>query len=380
MKGKFTLLAALLLSANAFAQHNVTTGGQRYSLLTEGTGAWCPHCSDGAVYVENVLASTPKAVAISVHNNDGMSFADGNVLDDTLNNGWPWGTVDMTWFSGQSQIALNRSVWGPKVNERIALGAKYDLTMTHSYNQSTKTITVNVTGKALEALTGSYVFNVYLTEDSVVGPNGSMYSQANHSTYNSNPSHKYYNKGTTINGFPHKKVLRATLGGPWGTAAATNPAANSSVTKTFTFVVPAQWGSPALTPKTGKMNLVAVVHKAKSGALSNSNYPEVMNTIEAKFAPWNPQGIDNVEAFANLQVYPNPASTVVNVRTILNEPADSKITITNSVGQVMFSKTYAKGGSILAESISVANFANGLYFVNISSNGNTVTEKISISK
>jgi hypothetical protein len=288
----------------------------------------------------------------------------------------------MNWFSAATSISVNRGQWQAKVNERLLLTNKYDLTMTHTYNPTTKVLTVNVTGKALEALTGSFVFNVYLTEDSVVGPNGSAYSQTNATSYNTNPSHKYYNKNNgsgKIDGFQHMQVLRAMMGGTWGTAAATNPAANSSVTKTFTFTIPAQWGSPALTPKMNKLKLVGVVHKAQTGAISSTNYPEVFNSVQAKVWPWG-VGVEQVSNFSEIEMFPNPATSLVAIRGLLNSPADVNVTITNTIGQVVYNKTYPKGGSFFAESISLANFNNGTYVVNVTSEGKTATEKLVVNK
>lgn len=382
MNVKF-ILAALLLSGTAYAQQNVSTNGQRYALLTEGTGAWCQHCSDGAVFVENVLAGNPKAIAISVHNSDGMSFADGNTLDDALSDGWPWGTIDMHYFSGDV-VSLNRSQWSTRVNERTALAADVDLTMTHSYDQTTRTLTVNVTAKALKSISGDYNINVYLTEDSVVGPNNNSYNQKNDSVrYNNNPSHKYYkaNNDPTkwyIIGFKHMQVLRATLGGPWGVSGIKNPAANATVTKTFTYTVPAQYGG--LNVKLNKLKLVAVVHKAVSGTISKTNYPDVLGSVQAKVLPWNPSGIAQVSNFTEMKVFPNPASSVIGIQALVNEPAETKVTITNAVGQTVFTKMYPAGGSMFAESISVEHLNSGLYFVTVSSNGSSVVEKLFINK
>ncbi len=382
MKMKF-ILAAVLLSGTAYAQQNVSTNGQRYALLTEGTGAWCMHCSDGAVFVENILASTPKANAISVHNDDGMSFPDGNIIDAALSAGWPWGTVDMHFFTGSS-ISLNRGYWQTRVNERLALAAEVDLTMTHFYDQTTKTLTVNVTAKALKAISGNYNINVYLTEDEVVGPNSSDYNQANSiADYNTKVGHKYYNKnnsadGKRIVGFKHMQVLRATLGGPWGVAGFNNLALNATATKTFTYTVPDKYD--VLTTKLGKLKLVAVVHKAVSGTISTTNYPDVLNSVQAKVLPWNPSGIAQVSNFTEMKVFPNPASSVIGIQALVNEPAETKVTITNAVGQTVFTKMYPAGGSMFAESISVEHLNSGLYFVTVSSNGSSVVEKLFINK
>jgi len=373
----------MALSTASFAQQNVKTNGTHYSLLIEGTGAWCQHCSDGAAYVEDVLSKTPNCIAVSEHNSDGMSFPDGNTLDAALNDGWPWGSVDMHYFNG-GKIAQNRSYWQSDVNSQLALPAKYDLTMTHSYDQSTRTLTVTLTGKALTALTGKYNFNVYLDEDSVVGPNSNQYNQHNDSTrYNEKVGHRYYHANNDptkwyIIGFKHMQVLRAMLGGVWGVEAANNPAVNSTATKTFTYVIPAKYD--VLDVKLNKLKIVGIVQKAVTGSPSSTNAPEILNSVQAKVLPWNPANVSTLSNFEEVELFPNPANDFIAIRALLNEPSETKVVITNSVGQVVFNQIYPIGGSLFAQSINISNFNNGLYFATISSNGSSNTQKFIVAK
>jgi hypothetical protein len=47
---------------------------------------------------------------------------------------------------------------------------------------------------------------------------------------------------------------------------------------------------------------------------------------------------------------------------------------------VVFNQSYPKAGSFFAESISLADFTNGMYVVNVSSNGQNHIEKIVVNK
>lgn len=66
---KKILLASGLLSVglSAFAQQSVTTGGQKYVVLEDVTGAWCQYCPDGTVKQEAVLAMNPTAIGAALH-------------------------------------------------------------------------------------------------------------------------------------------------------------------------------------------------------------------------------------------------------------------------------------------------------------------------
>ena len=401
MKSKFILLSAAMFAAlGASAQHNVSSNGKKRVMLYEGSGAWCMHCSDGAVYVEKNLTQFPdQLVAISVHNNDAMSTPNGNIIDASLENGWPWGSVDMTFFnnikkaSGSPQqiadtpnISLNRGYWASAITERLAVPAKFDITMTHSYNKTTRELTVNVEAKALADAPGDYNINVFLTEDKVVGPDDAGYNQTNASTYNNNASHPLYNKNnnaakTKIIGFEHNHVVRASLGGPWGVAGPSNAKKDGVTKKEFKFTIPAQMGTPALNVKLDQMHLVAVVHGKIAGsvAVPNPKNASVDNALGAKMLPWNPNDVNDIKNSSVFTVSPNPASTTINVNATLASAGSAKVTISNLVGQTIIAEKYTTKGTSLNENISVGNLANGIYIVKIECNGEVSSQKIVVN-
>src|SRR5690606_28913020 len=153
--------------------------------------------------------------------------------------GYPFGGVDCHYFNigpnadYKNQVGLNRGSWETAVTTAEGFSPKFDLVMNHSYDASTRTITVNLTAKALEAMTGDYNFNVWVLEDDVTGAGAGFY-QAN--SENNTPGHKFQGKGSPMTNFKHAHVLRGMMSGLWGVKGATDPALNSSVTKTFTYV------------------------------------------------------------------------------------------------------------------------------------------------
>ncbi len=385
MKMKF-ILAAVLLSGTTYAQQNVSTNGVKYVLLEEGTGAWCPHCSDGAVYVENVLASHPKVIAASIHDDQGagptldqMVIAEGATwnTDYATPVGWPCGAVDrLTNIAGNTDVVMNRGKWASACTSREGASADVDINMTHYYDQTTKTLSITVTAKMKKDLSGEYRINAYVVEDKVSGT-GSGWDQKNDTSYyNNNPSHKYYKANnnatkTAIVGFKHMQVVRAMLGGTYGTAGiiANNPKKDATYTKTYTYTVTG-------TQKVSDMKLIGMVQQYNADLKKRP----ILNSVQAKVLPWNPSGIAQVSNFTEMKVFPNPASSVIGIQALVNEPAETKVTITNAVGQTVFTKMYPAGGSMFAESISVEHLNSGLYFVTVSSNGSSVVEKLFINK
>jgi len=81
-------------------------------------------------------------------------------------------------------------------------------------------------------------------------------------------------------------------------------------------------------------------------------------------------------------VYPNPAKNIVTVKGSFNSmaPTTTAITVVNALGQVVINNTYPAGGSLFGETISIKDLSNGVYFMNISNSGASVTRQFTVNK
>jgi hypothetical protein len=75
---------------------------------------------------------------------------------------YPTGVVDRT--TG----ILSRSTWYSQVNSRNSVPATVAISMTRSFNRTTRDFSANIDFTALQALNGQYNFNVILVEDGIV--------------------------------------------------------------------------------------------------------------------------------------------------------------------------------------------------------------------
>tara|TARA_B100000809_G_C15056284_1_gene500751 strand:- start:150 stop:1361 length:1212 start_codon:yes stop_codon:yes gene_type:complete len=83
-----------------------------------------------------------------------------------------------------------------------------------------------------------------------------------------------------------------------------------------------------------------------------------------------PVGIDEYN-LSNISLYPNPTNGVITVD--LREATQSvKATLTNSLGQVLLTESYTSTNSINLD----INAPNGIYFLQLESNGEVITKKI----
>ncbi len=394
MKAKPILAALLLSSTAALAQPSVTTAGNKYVLIEECTGAWCGYCPDGGYILEGILATTPKTIAISIHDNintirgdqtsmDMMEPSDGTGYDFTHATGYggyPSAGIDRIPNNFTGNVSQNKDSWAYYTTFALGNTPKFDVTLLHAYNAATSTLTVWVYAKTLAAVTGKYNINAVVTEDSIASI-GAGYEQ--HSSLFRNTASTFYHKGTpnadssvAILGpadYAHMHVLRSYLGGTFGDAGVIddNSAAGKTYAKKYTFAIPASY-------KKKHLHIVGMVQKYNA---TDVNDRAVDNAIEARFDSTAVQTAvaDIAGNIGNIDIFPNPATNNLQLTASTGNVEDINVTITNVVGQPVLSHTMKLGGT-LSENLDISLLSNGIYFVNLSCNGSVVTKKLVVVK
>lgn len=402
MKVKSILLSAsaLLIAGAVSAQSKVTTGGEKHVLVEEGTGTWCMWCPDGAQVIQEriepygVNANYPKAIIASFHNgsSDKMTIA-----TDPYNNGtgyisgFPMGTVDRAPYP--TNVGISRGSWPAATGARSALSPNFDVSMVCLWDSVTRVLSIKIKAKALAAATGNYRINGYIVEDSVSSGLGSGYTQTSASGLNNPGSMSasgspswFIGKGLSLtnpNVYSHMDVVRKILattatGGIWGDTAFTNPAIGDSIERSYTYTMPATINGSTCYPKYTKV--IGLVQKY--GTATNDR--AIDNCIEAKVRlMWKTLPATNVatlEPMQDIQVYPNPASSRIVVKGMLQNPSDVTVAIYNVLGQRVFANEYKAGSSMFGEFIPVDNLSNGVYFVNVTNEGGTVTKQFTVNR
>ncbi len=355
MKKIALILVLKICCCNLFGQGSVTTGGVKYVLLENVTGAWCQYCPDGAVRQNTILDAYPKVIGTTMHNRDSMAIEDGETVNTTYVTEYPSGLIDRKPGAPNQTIQINRGNWVQNIPPLLVVPPAFDVTMTHAYDINTRVIDVTVTANVLAAQSGNYNVNVFVLEDSVVGPDVRGYNQAN-TAYNNDPGHPYYQKGDPIIGYVHRHVLRAMLGGPWGTAGVivNNPPTNGSYQKRYTYTIPAGRDYR-------KYRLIALV---QTNGTSVNDRP-IMNAIKAVVTPGT-TGIGNLgEALADIEIFPNPAGNSVVVRGVLERPTDVTIALINASGYEVYRKQYHYSSSGFGERIALNGLSGGIYFIKV---------------
>ena len=88
-------------------------------------------------------------------------------------------------------------------------------------------------------------------------------------------------------------------------------------------------------------------------------------------------GLINNTLSSELLVYPNPASNMINLKTTASDATPVVAQLYTVSGQLVFSENLSLQQNT-AKSLNVSSFKNGYYLLRISTDGQTVDEKILI--
>ncbi|MFN4255873.1 MAG: T9SS type A sorting domain-containing protein [Saprospiraceae bacterium] len=91
--------------------------------------------------------------------------------------------------------------------------------------------------------------------------------------------------------------------------------------------------------------------------------------------------VDDLVPAADFEVFPNPATSVLNIDFVLTKKANVSIYITNSLGQVVQSettKTYSEG--FHPATLQLNTLANGMYFINLRTEAGTTSKRFVVQK
>ena len=86
-------------------------------------------------------------------------------------------------------------------------------------------------------------------------------------------------------------------------------------------------------------------------------------------------GIDELAFESSVQLYPNPAQSVTNLVYNLKEVSDLKVTMTNSMGQLVEQRNVANAISGVLE-LDLNNLAVGVYIIQVTDGTHYLSKKL----
>lgn len=143
---------------------------RRNPVLEYATGTWCQWCPCGHQIIENkIIKDYPNTIAAAYHGpsngTDIYSYFTGNEIIDQLHfTGYPTGIVDRT------STPLPAERWVIDIQARAITRPLFDLTFNKKFNPNDNSLALFISATALENLSGKFLINVLLLEDSLTAP------------------------------------------------------------------------------------------------------------------------------------------------------------------------------------------------------------------
>ncbi len=361
------------LTATTFVTNG--TSVSRNVLLEEFTTAPCQFCPDGAVRVEQILATNPVVIAVGEHacfGTDAMTIPEASTYCSAFGSGAPTASVDRVLFPGESSVAHGRGTWAANCITQAAVLSPVDVTLTGTFNPSTRMTTVNIDADFVDyAVPGDLRLTLFVVEDSVTGV-GSGYNQVN--AYNNSAGHPYAGAGNPIVGFVHKHVLRDVYptNNAWGAPSiiATNPGPNSNYNTSYTFAMNSAW-------KAQDISLVGFV----SYFNANTAQREVLNSVEIKLNNLTTSVEEIKKDASSLNIFPNPTSDLTNLELNLDNSSAVIVEVIDFTGKRLLLEDFGvMSAGKQRMQLNLANLASGMYFVNVRIGDQVVTRKVSVTK
>lgn len=330
-------------------------------VIEEGTGTWCGWCPRGAVAMEYMENTYPNDfIGIAVHNDDPMTVTE---YDSNAGiSAFPGANVDRVMMG----VDVSDQDFDDYYNARTNIVSPAAITATSSGSGSS--VVVDVTATFYTPFAASnYRLGVIMVEDNVTGTT-SGYNQTNYYSSQSQnlpltgAGHNWQTEPATVPAanMEYDHVGRALVGGYNGQTGSVPAAITDGqvVTYTFNYTVPGSQNR-------GNMHAVAVLIDQASG--------EIMNAKEISIAT---VGISEA-ATIGMEVFPNPATDVVNVKFDA-QGGTYTVSLTDLSGRSVAAPVVSSTTGVQQIALPVNGLASGNYLVTIATEGASYTQHVVI--
>ncbi len=336
-------------------------------VFEEGTGVWCGYCVRGAVAMAYMDLNHPDFIGIAVHNGDPMTVTAYDAGNSATLPGFPGANIDRVILGSDVDNTVFESAYNARKNLITPAGISATVTGTGS------AVTVNVSTTFRTPYAAANLrLAVAIVENDVLGTDA---------TYD---QHNYYGVGGSANasslvdvlGFNYNTqpqtldhttykfhhVARAIIGGFTGLSGSipTTITDGQVVATTFNYTVPA-------TQNRANMKAAILLIDQVSG--------EIVNATEVALSS---AGLNTVtEDDFKLNVYPNPATGIINVAFQASN-ANYDVSLVDLSGRTVASHNYSNLSGAQSIAVPVNDVAPGTYLVTVSTNGVSYTQQVVI--
>ncbi len=344
-------------SNNTLSQNiNVTSSQiQRTVMIEQFTTEQCPNCPPALSYLEGLYDIDDNAIMVSHHSGYYTDFLTTQTDTDMLefyNAGGstfaPAGMFDRA-YNGLDNDSDGTNDPGPvfwdgdpaggnRLVAREAVPAFVDLTIAGSYDQSSHQLNCAVSGNFYDNFTNVGV-GLFVTEDHIA-----QQSQAGASA-----------------GFEHRYTFRAAVSDRLGDAITTSTNAGDTFYKSYTYTMDASWNY-------NNLYLVGFVAHMNAGDVNDR---EIANAVQIKLTDLQPDAVGELDQ-SLVKIFPNPTQGLIHLSGVEN----SSVKVYDVLGQIVVEKDMINDN----ETINLASFKKGIYFVKIVKGNSFVVKRINLTK
>ncbi|MFT5265154.1 MAG: thiol-disulfide isomerase/thioredoxin [Polaribacter sp.] len=327
-------------------------------LVEEATGTWCPWCTRGTAYLEEVSKRVGKHfVGIAVHNGDPMTLS---AYDGSMDvGGYPSAIY-------QRDEEMDPSAIVPDVMNDIQDAPEATVRVGASIDGDELTTSIHITFME-EMDDADHNISIVLIEDGMTGT-GNDWAQANAYAGGGNgPMGGYELWGSPVpaNEMVYDHVGRALIGGFDGQNEFTGAYA-AGVTTDFIF-------EAYDIPSDMNMDNVHIV-----GLLLDSD-GVVVNAFSSSVDEALAFGLTaNKEVYDNnlATVFPNPVQNSTRVSMSLEGAKEVSISVVNTMGQTVSANDYGSMSGTVQLDYDMSGLATGIYMMHIKAGDTIMTKKI----
>lgn len=343
----------------------------RVVLIEEGTGTWCGYCPSATVFtdmMEDKLGDFFQGIA--VHSRDPMAenYYRLAFLKDIPN--YPHGKVDRGRWGKPSLMYTD-------IIDRLNIEPKIIMKNAADYDSINKVLKVSITAIIVKEI-GASSFNIAcaIIEDSVTGTS-SGYSQANYYANNAKGEMGGYEllpKWVPASQMVYNHVARLiapSFSGHEGAISGANNV-NDSVTFNFLFKLKSDWDI-------NNIHIVGIMIN-RDESIQNASSCGVERAIENGYKKGieviNTVGLDNNFDNHEINLFPNPASQLSNLKVNFKKSSDVEVGLYKIDGSMLQRKHYGELIGAHSLPISTVNINPGIYLVKILVDGMPTVKKL----
>jgi hypothetical protein len=331
MKKLYTFLALSSLVTVAAAQ------SQRLVLVEEFTQASCPPCAAANPTFNAMLnANTSKAVSLKYQVNwpgvDPMN-AQYSAVSGRVNyygiSSVPYALMDGVSSTGSNYTGYPNNLGQSDIDNEYAVPSPFDLTVTHTLSSDLDSVFITVHVNATE---------VYNSSSSHLRLQTALIEKMIH--FSSAPG----SNGETN----FENVVRKMIPATGGSTLANNWVVGQN--STFTFAVPV----PSYIYDINELAVVCFIQDNTDKSVQQAAFSS------------SPLGIQNPESSASaINLFPNPASSMVRMSLNLPNSSDVSINIYNAEGMLVRTEKRNLNAGKQEADIDVETLSNGMYFLEL---------------